>query len=119
MEYPLSSLTAVNEGAMLDARFKLAEKILLAPGFFRAHTAHVRPEWTYADIALSLAEQFYESATKLGWIEPLELTDKLPPGDVAHVQRSARAQVSSQMHGQKVAQESQPVINMPKFAGMN
>ena len=114
MEYPLSSLTAVNEGAMLDARFKLAEKILTTPGFFRGTELRDR-----AMLAADIARTLFDIGVERGWVEPLELTDKLPPGDVAHVQRSARAQVSSQLHGQKVAQENQPVINMPKFAGMN
>ena len=35
MKYPLPPASSLGEGAQLDARFKLAVAILLAPGFFR------------------------------------------------------------------------------------
>lgn len=117
MKYPLPSLTAVQEGAHVDARFKIALAILASPNFVNdmlarhddspAISEHIGPTDFIADVAISLAEKVYEQAGAKGWITELDDDPGLPPAEQAHVKRNAGAQVLGQAHAQTVAAELQ------------
>ena len=116
MEYPSMHITAAQEGALLDMRVRLAIQLATSIGFaamadkFIDGSAGQAPQ-AYAALALDTANEIVQQAKERGWVRPLtELDEGLPPTDVEHVKRSARASVIQQFHQQDVAQELAPAI---------
>ena len=104
MDHPLPSLTAINEGAQLDAAAKFAMQLLCAPNFVNdCRLDEIEP----VGYALDMSLKFFGRATELGLLEPLTNDNRLTPAERAHVERNAHAQVVAQLHGQRVAQEEQ------------
>ena len=113
IEYPLPSLTAITEGALLDARFRLAMQLLLAPNFVNdCRLDELEP----TGYALKLACALYEKGAAAGMIEPLPATNQITTDERRHVERNAAAQVIGQIHAQRVAQEEQQRV-MPVVGG--
>ena len=104
MKFPLPSLTAVNEGALLDAQARLAQLILLSPNFVNdCRLDEIEP----VAYSYELASRFYEQGAAQGLIEAPPETNRITPAERDHVERNAQAQVIAQLHGQRVAQEEQ------------
>ena len=116
MRYPLPTLSAVNDGALFDARMRLAIQILLSPNF----TGDCRRDEIEAPTtALALAEQLFDHAETMGWVTPLESLAHGPTDlEVDHVKRNAHAQVLGQLHANKVAQDQQSGVVRPAVFGM-
>jgi hypothetical protein len=109
--YPLPTLNALGDGCVLDARAKLAMAILASPGF--VGTLETSGEYSWAQIAkcaLGVSEAFYEQAEARGLVKPLPVDSTLPPAEIAHIERQAGANVHGQLHAQKVAQNSAPMV---------
>ena len=104
MERPLPSLTAINEGVMLDAAGKFAMQLLLAPNFVNdCRLDEIEP----VAYAIELALRFFGRAADAKLLEPLSEDNQITPAERAHVERNAQAQVIAQLHGQKVVQAEQ------------
>jgi len=103
MKYPASGLTAVQDGATVDVRFRLALELAKAPGFLR-HWTERSVGAEFGEFCCQVAQSLYAHGEKLGWVAPLSCETELTPADQAHVERSAGAQAHSQVHAQKVGQ---------------
>jgi hypothetical protein len=116
-QYPTSLITAGVEGVWLDSRAKMALQLLLTEGYapdFDVETGARETAAVTAARAMDVADALYRGAAERGWVADLPLNDDLLQTDHAHIRRNARAQVSSQIHGQALmqaeAQRVQPVI---------
>ena len=108
MKYPLPPASSLGEGAQLDARFKLAVAILLAPGFFRQFDLKAgSAAEAAAGKALHMADVLYEIGAKLEWVQPLTADADPTPEERAHMKRNAHLNVIGQLHSQRMAQEEQ------------
>ena len=102
MKYALPLLNALNDGAVIDLRFRIALQLLLSPGFVDGcKTRGEHPEQE----AVLLAGNLVELAEKTDLIEPLPSHSDLPRAERAHVERQAAAQVFGQMHAQRVVND--------------
>ena len=126
MKYPLPTLSAVNDGALFDARMRLAIQILLSPNFVNDSVLRASDNARSGELALTptgeamaLAEQLFDEAETRGWITPLESLAHGPTDlEVDHVKRNAHAQVLGQLHANKVAQDQQSGVVRPGVFGM-
>ena len=118
MKYPLSLLNSNTEGALLDARMKLAIELVKTPGFLRrfdlldGHSVELA-----ARRALDLAQALYDEAEARQLVEPLSESHKdIPQHEVRAIERAARANVMGQVFTQKEAQAAQPTVMSPRGA---
>ena len=115
MKYPTPLLNALGDGAVVDQRFKLATALAtntdVITRMFGEHCAGGLP--AVAKGLLDLAEAIYDAGDTRGWITPLPTSNDLPPTEKAHVERSGKAQVTSNLAAQRFAQEEQSRIHTP------
>lgn len=102
MKYSLPGLTAIDQGARLDARMRFALELMKAPSFLM-NSAEWGPDET-ATYAFNLAEAAFAEGEKRGWIKELSTEPTLSATETAHGRRQATLQVIAQIHAQKEAQ---------------
>ena len=113
MDYQLPTLTAINEGALVDARFRLAVQLLLAPNYINdCRLDEIEP----VSYALDMAMKIYEMGAEKQLVEPLPTVNDITSAERRHVERNAQAQVLGQIHAQRVAQDEQSRV-MPVAGG--
>ena len=113
MDYQLPTLTAISEGALVDARFKVAMQLLLAPNFVNdCRLDEIEP----VAYALDMAMKLFELGVAKQLIEPLPACSDITSSERRHVERNAQAQVLGQIHAQRVAQDEQSRV-MPVAGG--
>lgn len=122
MEFPAPLLTAINDGAHMDLRVKLAIQLAASMGFAvvadKAIEARIDGEVAshkqfagqFAHLALDIAGAIVQQAQARGWLESLPVSDELSEADIAHIKRSAQAQVVNQLHLQEVAERMAPAV---------
>ena len=109
MKYPTPLLNALGDCAVVDQRFKLATALATTPEvltrlFCEYGPAHLP---AIAKGLLDLTQAVYDEGEARGWIKPLPTSNDLPATEKAHVERSGKAQVTSNIAAQRFAQEEQ------------
>lgn len=101
-------LQSYQNGVQFDLRVKLAIEFLKAPGFLSAMAGEdpIRP----VREALEIATELLAEAQKRGLLRPLPAHDELPAYVKAHLRRTARAHVYTQVQGHKIGQEESGVV---------
>jgi hypothetical protein len=126
MKYPLPQLNALADGAVLDARFRVALQLLLSPNFVSGfveiedatHEGRTFAAQHAVNVAMLAAEGLFAAGEMRGWVAPLAMTNELPLVERLHVERNAAAQVFAQLFAQTIAQgQSSPLAGMRSING--
>lgn len=105
IRFPSSSLTAINDGCVMDMRVKFAQQLLTTPYFVEQHTKFGEPRSAVC-AALDIADELYKQAEGRALIKPMDQSDLMSAAEIAHIRRSGIAQVIAQMAAQEYAQDT-------------
>jgi hypothetical protein len=104
-------LSAFEQGAELDLRFRVALQLISGPLF--QELVALRPAVEVACSVLDLAEELFKQGEGRGWIEDLPDDDGLSAGLRMHLRRAVRAQIYQQGAGGQIGADMAPRVATP------